>query len=253
MKPLGISMHARMWSGTLTRQDAPPVILVHGLALSSRYRIPLNQRLAVLGYQVLAPDLPGIGRTPPPADAHWPAGPNVREQADQLLAWMDANEISRAVLFGNSVGIQVVVDVATRFPGRVDRLVLAGPTPDPAYRSPGKQYPRVIMNMPFEAPSLNAVFQREYASAGIPRMVQQLRRTVIDRIETKLPRVQASALVIRGRYDQTLSQPWAEEFTRPPMGPARLVPTAARHNGAAALTQPAHSAPALPRETVALP
>jgi pimeloyl-ACP methyl ester carboxylesterase len=45
-------------------------------------------------------------------------------------------------------------------------------------------------------------------------MVQQLRRTVDDRIETKLPKVQAPALVVRGRYDQTLSQPWTEEFTR---------------------------------------
>ena len=70
------------------------------------------------------------------------------------------------------------------------------------------------MNMPFEAPSLNPLFQVEYASAGIPRMVQQLRHTVGDPIETKLPALRAPALVVRGRHDQTLSQPWAEEFTR---------------------------------------
>jgi hypothetical protein len=68
--------------------------------------------------------------------------------------------------------------------------------------------------MPFEAPSLNPLFQVEYASAGIPRMVQQLRRTVDDPIEARLPKVQAPALVVRGQHDQTLSQPWAEEFTR---------------------------------------
>jgi hypothetical protein len=127
---------------------------------------------------------------------------------------MDACGIRRAVLFGNSVGVQVIVELAARFPDRVDRLVLAGPTPDPQYRSPGKQYSRVVMNMPFEAPSLNPLFQVEYASAGIPRMVQQLRRTVDDPIENRLPYVKAPALVVRGRYDQTMSQPWAEEFTR---------------------------------------
>jgi pimeloyl-ACP methyl ester carboxylesterase len=211
---LGISVHARTWSGGPQPRGRSPIVLVHGLGLSSRYMIPLGQRLAMLGYDVLAPDLPGFGRTPRPAGSTWPAGPNVREQTDQLLAWMDACGIRRAVLFGNSVGVQVIVELAARFPDRVDRLVLTGPTPDPKYRSPGKQYSRVVMNMPFEAPSLNPLFQVEYASAGIPRMVQQLRRTVDDPIENRLPSVKAPALVVRGRYDQTMSQPWAEEFTR---------------------------------------
>ena len=65
-------------------------MLVHGLALSSRYMVPLGRRLAARGYDVLAPDLPGFGRTRKPAGSGWPGGPNVREQADQLLAWMDA-------------------------------------------------------------------------------------------------------------------------------------------------------------------
>lgn len=210
---LGISVHARSWFGSPDAREKPPIVLVHGLSLSSRYMVPLGRRLA-LGYDVVAPDLPGFGRTPPPAGASWPAGPDVHEQADQLRAWMDACGIHRAVLFGNSVGVQVVVDLAVRFPERVERLVLEGPTPDPRYRSPGKQYARVVMNMPFEEPSLTPVLHMDYASAGISRMTQQLRRTVGDPIETRLSMVQAPTLVVRGQYDQTLSQPWAEEFTR---------------------------------------
>jgi pimeloyl-ACP methyl ester carboxylesterase len=227
---LGISVHARTWSGGPQPRGRSPIVLVHGLGLSSRYMIPLGQRLAMLGYDVLAPDLPGFGRTSRPAGSTWPAGPDVREQTDQLLAWMDACGIRRAVLFGNSVGVQVIVELAARFPDRVDRLVLAGPTPDPKYRSPGKQYSRVVMNMPFEAPSLNPLFQVEYASAGIPRMVQQLRRTVGDPIENRLPYVKAPALVVRGRYDQTMSQPWAEEFTRMLPDAKLVVVEQAAHN-----------------------
>jgi pimeloyl-ACP methyl ester carboxylesterase len=226
---LGISMHARTWRGSMEGHGKAPIVLVHGLGLSSRYMVPLGRRLA-LGYDVLAPDLPGFGSSPPPAGASWPAGPDVREQADHLLAWMDACGIQRAVLFGNSVGVQVVVDVAVRFPERVERLILTGPTPDPRYRTPARQYPLVVMNMPFELPSLNPIMQADYASAGIPRMIQQLRRTVGDPIETRLPDVQAPALVVRGEHDMTLSQEWAEEFTRLLPNGRLVVVEGAAHN-----------------------
>jgi pimeloyl-ACP methyl ester carboxylesterase len=210
---LGISMHARAW---FTHEDDGyriPVILIHGLALSSRYMVPLGRRLAALGHDVLAPDLPGFGRSPAPRMSEWPAGPDVREQSNHLLAWMDANDIQKAVLCGNSVGVQVAVEIAARFPDRVDRLILIAPTPDPAYRTPGRQYARLVMNMPFETPSVNPLMHVEYLSNGLPRMIQQLRRTVDDPIENRLPHVQAPTLVIRGQYDKTLGQQWAEKFT----------------------------------------
>ncbi|TWI52363.1 pimeloyl-ACP methyl ester carboxylesterase [Pseudomonas duriflava] len=211
---LGIRMHARAWFGSPEAFGGLPVVLLHGLGFSSRYMVPLGRRLAEQGYDVIAPDLPGFGRSPRPVGMKWPAGPSVSEQADHVLAWMDACAIQRAVLFGNSLGTQVAVEVATRAPERVERLILSGPTPDPLYRSPGKQYARVLMNMPFEAPCLNAITQLDYASAGIPRIAQQLSRTVDDPIEDILPAIQAPTLVIRGQHDQTLSQPWAETFTR---------------------------------------
>jgi pimeloyl-ACP methyl ester carboxylesterase len=204
---LGVDVHSRVCGQTA---GGTPIVLVHGVGLSSRYLVPLGQRLAALGYHVLAPDLPGFGKTRTSLSA---SAPTVAEQAEQLLAWMDAVGIERAVLFGNSVGTQVTVEVAVRQPQRVERLVLEGPTPDPKYRTPLRQYPRVLRNMMFEAPSLNSVYQAEYASAAMIRMFRQLRKTVDDPIEQRLPHVQVPALVVRGRFDQTLSQAWAEQFT----------------------------------------
>jgi pimeloyl-ACP methyl ester carboxylesterase len=89
-----------------------------------------------LGHRVLAPDLPGYGKTPVPAGASRASAPTVREQAEQLVSWMDAAGIDRAVLFANSVGVQVATEVAVRHPARVQRLVLDRPSPDPAYRAP---------------------------------------------------------------------------------------------------------------------
>ncbi|WP_337062565.1 alpha/beta fold hydrolase [Kineococcus sp. G2] len=210
---LGVEVHARVWGGGIGAGWRTPLVLVHGLGLSSRYFAPLGRRLAALGHRVLAPDLPGFGRTRPVVGAERPAGPDVRSQAEHLIAWMDATGLQRAVLFGNSVGVQVALEVATRFPERVERLVLEGPTPDPAYRSPVKQYARVLRNMLFEPPSLNSVYQADYASARGVRVFAQLARTVDDPIEERLPLVQAPTLVVRGRHDQTLSQEWAERVT----------------------------------------
>jgi hypothetical protein len=96
----------------------------------------------------------------------------------------------------------------------VDRLVLSGPTPDPRYRRPWKQYPQVLRNMVFEVPTLQPLFQVEYLSTGVARMLQQLVRSSDDPVEQRLPDVVAPALVVRGREDRTLSQGWAEQVTR---------------------------------------
>ena len=211
---LGIHVHARIWPASRPGAQGAPIVLVHGVGLSSRSMVPLGRRLAALGYEVLSPDLPGFGQTPKPAGAPWPAGPDVREQMDHLLAWLDARAIQRAVLFGNSVGVQVAVALAVHAPERVERLILAGPTPDPRYRVLWKQAPLVIFDQLFEAPSFGVVVQLEYGSAGLMRVAQQGWRTIRDPIETKLPRVTVPALVLRGQFDPTLRQCWAEEFTR---------------------------------------
>jgi pimeloyl-ACP methyl ester carboxylesterase len=210
---VGTRVHARTWRPDVD-SGRTPVVLVHGLGLSSRYFVPLGRRLAALGHPVFAPDLPGFGRSPRDRRLRWPGGPDVRTQTEHLVAWMDASGIARAVIVGNSIGSQVGVELALRHPERVERLILSGPTPDPRYRRPWKQYPQVLRNMPFEVPTLQALFQVEYASTGIPRMVQQLVRSADDPVEQRLPDVVAPTLVVRGRHDRTLSQEWAEQVTR---------------------------------------
>src|SRR4051794_30941443 len=103
-----------------------PVVLVHGLGVSSRYFVPLAERL-VRRYAVLAPDLPGYGRSGTPDRAL-----GIEALAEALRAWLDRAELPTASLVGNSVGCQVAVELAARSPERVERLVLVGPTMDPS-------------------------------------------------------------------------------------------------------------------------
>jgi Alpha/beta hydrolase family len=70
----GLRMHARVSEGPA--QPGPnPVILLHGLGVSSTYFLPAAERLASR-FAVFAPDLPGHGRSDRMSmhpDVGWPA------------------------------------------------------------------------------------------------------------------------------------------------------------------------------------
>jgi 2-hydroxy-6-oxonona-2,4-dienedioate hydrolase len=175
--------------------DAAKVVLVHGMVVSSRYMVPTAERLAPL-CEVYAPDLPGYGRSVKPAKTL-----SLPELADALAEWMQAAGLGSAHLVGNSFGCQVIAEFAVRHPGRVERLVLQGPTVDPAARSLGRQLLRLARNSLREPRSLGPISMRDYWSAGLRRAVHTIRLTLHDRIEDKLPGIQAPALVVRGTRD----------------------------------------------------
>lgn len=84
--------------------------------------------LAAAGHRVLAFDLPGFGEAAPGGEpvAHW----------EDVLETMDALEIERASLVGNSFGAAVALRVAALHPQRVSSLLLfsapAVPEPEPS-------------------------------------------------------------------------------------------------------------------------
>ena len=65
--------------------SGPLVVLAHGLGCSADYWMRNAPPLAAAGYRVLAPDLPGFGRT----DGPW-RGLGVAAQARALAEWGDA-------------------------------------------------------------------------------------------------------------------------------------------------------------------
>lgn len=221
---LGIDVHAREWSAGRTGAHVPasdgraPIVLVAGMGASSRYWVPLARRLAER-HDVIAPDLPGFGRTPRLHGASRFTGPSPREQADHLLAWMDARGLRRVVLVGHSIGCQTCVDFTTRFPGRVERLILAGPTYEVGRRNVFVQSLRLAVGGLFELPALHLVLPIEYGSAGPARAVVQGRRALSDPIEEKLPLVPVPTLVVRGEFDPIATRRWCEAVAaRLPVG-----------------------------------
>jgi 2-hydroxy-6-oxonona-2,4-dienedioate hydrolase len=194
----GIPGHARLDG------EGPPIVLVHGLAVSSRYFVPLGKRLA-RSFRVLAPDLPGYGRSATP-----PRPLDIPELAQALREWLDLAGIESAIVLGNSLGCQIAIELALQSPLRVGSLVLVGPTMDPGAPTIRGQFGRLVRDAVREPLSLNLVEARDYVRMGPLRILSTARFALADPVEAKLPRIAQPALVIRGERDPIVSQEWAE-------------------------------------------
>lgn len=214
-------MHARV-SLDAVPDDRIPVILVHGLGMSSRYMIPLAKHLAP-HVEVYAPDLPGFGLSEKPCRAL-----TVRELADALAAFVTAIGVRRAAFVGNSLGCEVLVELALAHPHLVDRLVLQGPTPDPDVRNLVRQVVGFLAIAPFERWSLAWVALTDYARAGIGCYVLTLRSMVDNRIGEKALRVEQPTLVVWGTRDYIVPHAFVVSLADSlPRGRLAVIPGAA--------------------------
>ncbi len=113
------SSHSAEGNGART---APTLVLLHGIGTDSASWV---QQLDAFGpvCHVVAWDAPGYGSsTPLTKDS-----PAAADYAEALLALLDALNISKALLLGQSLGALMATAFAARHPDRIDKLVLTGP------------------------------------------------------------------------------------------------------------------------------
>lgn len=103
--------------------DGPPVLLVHGWAVSAYLWRHNILPLAEAGYRVLALDLPGHGLSEAPSEK---GRYTLEAFAAAVLEAMDACGVRRAAVAGQSMGGKVVVQAALQAPERVSQLMLYG-------------------------------------------------------------------------------------------------------------------------------
>lgn len=103
-------------------EDAPPVVLLHGLGATSTSFLPTIWDLS-RDHRVIALDLPGFGESGKPLRPLHAAF-----FARHVVAVLDALGIEGARLIGNSMGGRVALEVALRSPDRVEAIALLAPS-----------------------------------------------------------------------------------------------------------------------------
>lgn len=206
-------------SNSHSRAGAVPIVLIHGLGVSGRYMMPTAERLAAR-HAVFVPDLPGFGKSDKPDHAL-----SIGELADILVVWLATMNLQRPAFLGNSMGCQVIVDLAMRYPDSVDRAILVGPTVDRIGRTMPRQIMRGCRDLLHEPWSLWRILAHDYFVTGTARMYQTLREALADPVEEKLSRIQAPTLVVRGSRDPIAPQRWIEEMCAAlPRGRLAVIP-----------------------------
>lgn len=115
--------------------DGDPVILLHGsgpgVSAWANWRLVL-QNLAS-DFRLLAPDLAGFGYSVTPKEMT-----HTRQTwLDQIVSFLDALELDRVHVIGNSFGGSMALALAIAHPERVKRMVLMGAVGVPFELTPG--------------------------------------------------------------------------------------------------------------------
>src|SRR5579872_1651294 len=98
----------------------PAVAMLHGAGFDHSTWALHSRWFAHHGYSVLAPDLPGHGRSAGKALS------TIAEMADWTAALLDAAGATKARLIGHSMGSLIALETAARHPDRVSGLSLIG-------------------------------------------------------------------------------------------------------------------------------
>ena len=113
----------RAFAATYGRDPEPglrTVIFVHGAAMDRTVWTMFGRYFVRHGFNVLAVDLPGHGRSEGPALGSIP------DMADWLAALLEEAGVASAHLVGHSMGSLAVLDLAARHPERASGLALVG-------------------------------------------------------------------------------------------------------------------------------
>jgi pimeloyl-ACP methyl ester carboxylesterase len=121
--------------------DGHPLVFIHGLGGCWHNWLEQLPDFAA-EHRVVAFDLPGFGDSPIPPD-------NVSMQGFALIVrgLLDALEIDRATVIGNSMGGSIAAELALAAPERVARLVLGAPAGIPFHYRP-RQLPKILLLYP---------------------------------------------------------------------------------------------------------
>ncbi len=126
------------------------LVLVHGLLMNRRMFERLGPELAAAGNRVVCVDLLGHGRSDRPEDLRLYSMPLF---ARQVVGLLDHLELDSAVVGGTSLGANVGLELAVRYPERARGLFVEMPVLDNALPAVAGAFTPVLLGLRYGKPA----------------------------------------------------------------------------------------------------
>ncbi|MEJ2502886.1 MAG: alpha/beta fold hydrolase, partial [Gemmatimonadota bacterium] len=175
-----------------------PVVLQHGLSGSHRwwrYTVPaLAER-----FRVHVPEMVGFG-----ASRGAVRRPTLPEMAGLLVQWLDAMDVERVHFVGHSMGAQLGVHLAARWPDRLRTLILtdAAGIPHPLSRAQIAEVAGDLVRLrSWGRLDFLPTIAADAVRAGPTTLYRAIRSILADDIRPLLPKVRAPTLLVWGEHD----------------------------------------------------
>lgn len=208
-----------------TGGGGPVVVLLHGsgpgVSAWTNWKRVMPELARDL--RVVAPDLPGFGYTERKEDLHY----DIKLWSKHLIAFLDALDLARVSLVGNSFGGSLALAAAARFPERFERLVLMGTPCDKFVMTPGlragwdytpsREAMRATMaHFPYDPACItDELVEDRYQASLIPGAQEGLRKLLVepaaegDTMLSGMPEkvvasIEVPTLVLHGREDRVI-------------------------------------------------
>jgi len=180
---------------------AVPIVHVHGFGISGTYLMPTARLLTGRAANVV-PDLPGYGRSADP-----PRTLGIPALAHTLVEVLDALELEKAILVGNSMGCPISLEVARIVPERVAGVVLVSPAGGIANQPMARALKQMAVDAVRESPWMARIAVPDYVRFGLVNSLNLLGELTRFPSLDRLVSVPVPALAVIGSRDPLMPPP----------------------------------------------
>ncbi len=182
-----------------------PVLLLHGWGLNGKAMSGLNRFLCAQGKRVIAPDLPGFGKSMPP-----PETADVYFYADAIEQLILHENAAGCDVVAHSFGARIAVILASR--GLVGKLIIV----DGAGLKPRKSLKTVLKTRIFKIRRALGLNVDKYGSPDYQALDDHMKkvfvRIVCSDLKSLLPLVKSETLIVWGKNDRDTPPYMAKQF-----------------------------------------
>ncbi|MGZ8804162.1 MAG: alpha/beta fold hydrolase, partial [Microbacterium sp.] len=181
--------------------DARIMTHLHGFGLSGRYLLPTAELLAD-EFHTYVPDLPGFGRSGKAG-----AALDIPDLAHAAVRFLDDRGVEKTSVVGNSMGCPVIVELAHRYPERIDRAVLVSPAGGVQNQPLRRAIGQLAKDGGREPRKMITVATPDYLRFGVPSTFKMFKALTQYPSLQRLLELSVPTLVVMGTKDPLMPGP----------------------------------------------